>query len=237
VDSLKAAERAAQTTVERLDADVLARQQQRERLSTREAALRETAQPAYERAQFATEMRVFGIRLALTLPLLLVAWWLVRRKRASAWWPLLRGVVLFALIAFFVELVPYLPSYGGYVRSIVGVVACIAIGRWGIGWMQHYVARREAAERQSEVIRREALRGDDAIKKMSLGMCPGCERPIATAASSGSTAPANFCVHCGLTLFNQCGSCGTRKNAFFTFCPSCGTGVAGKSGVGQAPAQ
>lgn len=225
VEALKGTERIAQASVERLDAELLRVQQQIDAGQREEAEMREAAQPAYRTAQFNLELRVFLIRLALTLPLLLVSWWLVRRKRGSQYWPLLRGFVLFSLLAFFVELVPYLPSYGGYVRSVVGVIACIAIGHYAIKWMQGYIARRAAAEKESEVTRRQALRTDDALKRMAINVCPGCERPIAGGNSAGSPAPANFCVHCGMKLFDNCGTCSTRKNAFFSYCPSCGTGT------------
>jgi hypothetical protein len=77
-------------------------------------------------------------------------------------------------------------------------------------------------ERQTETERRRALPSEEAIKRISMGVCPGCERAIASSGSAGSGAPANFCVHCGMTLFDNCPACNTRKNAFFHYCPACG---------------
>lgn len=223
LDALKSAEQTAQAEVDRIDAELLQLSQAGDDQRRRYAALEDAARGRYDAARFRQELRVFGIRLALTLPLLLIAAWLVMRKRKSQYWPLARGFVLFALFAFFVELVPYLPSYGGYVRYGVGVIASGLVGLYVIRAMQQYLARRTEVERQTESERRRALPSEEAIKRITTGVCPGCERPIAT---TGTGAPANFCVHCGMTLFDDCPACNTRKNAFFHFCPACGVQTA-----------
>jgi hypothetical protein len=233
LDQLKAGERAAQTEVERLDAASLRTSQALEAQREEESRLSEAARGQYERARFRQELRVFAIRLALTLPFLLLATWLVARKRRSQYWPLLRGFVLFALFAFFVELVPYLPSYGGYVRYGVGVVASGLAGLYVIRAMRRYVARRAEVERQTETERRQRLDYEEALKRMATGVCPGCERPIA---ASTPDAQSNFCVHCGMTLFDHCTACHARKNAFFQYCPACGTPAAGPTAASPVPA-
>lgn len=217
LEQLQLAERQALAEVQRQQQIALDASQAADRAEAALAPLRKQAQRAYEAEMRQVELRVFLYRLALTLPLLVVAGWLFARKRGSRWWPFVWGFILFALVAFFVELVPYLPSYGGYVRYSVGVIVTLLVGRYGILALSSYLERQRQAEALPDMQRRNELSYDTALARLGKGVCPGCERPVDL-----KDAAMDFCPHCGIGLFNRCSQCGTRKNAFARFCHACG---------------
>ncbi|WP_229491687.1 serine endopeptidase [Massilia sp. HP4] len=171
LEALERAERAALAAVEGEQQTMLDATQAYERASLRWRALEEPAQHAFADEVEARELRVFLYRLALTLPLLLGAAWLFRHKRKTPDWPFAWGFILFALFTFFFELVPYLPSYGGYVRYIVGIILTIVAGRYAIAWLQGYLTRQKQAEALPDAERRQGMRYDVVQARLAKGVC------------------------------------------------------------------
>ena len=219
LDALKDRERAAGAAVEAqqqlgLDARQ-AQDDQRRKLGELEQAAQLQLNAEYRRV----ELRVFLYRLALTLPLLALAGWLFVKKRKSTYWPFVWGFIIFAGFAFFVELVPYLPSYGGDVRDIVGIVLTALVGRQAIVSLNRYLEKQKLAEQLPDAQRREELSYDTALTRLSKSVCPGCERTVDL-----KNTGIDFCPHCGIGLFDHCFKCTERKSAFAKFCHACGVG-------------
>ena len=221
LDALKAAERRALAAVETHQQSALDAKQVEARALRELQALERDAADELDEGLRRQELRVFLYRLALTLPLLVAAGWLFARQRKSTWWPFVWGFVFFALFAFFVELVPYLPDYGGYVRHAVGVVVIVVVGRQAILALNRYLERQKLAEARPDVERRQELAYDVALARLAKGVCPGCERVVDLKDSS-----IDYCPHCGICLFDHCVKCTTRKSAFAKFCHACGVGSA-----------
>ena len=217
LEQLRQTERKAQQALQDQEQALLNARQQAARVSNQLAEMEEVARQALHKAERAQELRVFLYRLAMTLPLLVLAGWLFVKKRKSAWWPFVWGFIFFALFAFFVELVPYLPSYGGYVRSLVGIVVTVLVGRWAIVALQRYLERQRQAEALPANERRTQLSYDKAWAHLSKGVCPGCERSVDL--KDGVT---DYCPHCGIGLYEQCHACNARTSSFAKFCYSCG---------------
>ena len=224
LDTLKAAQNEAQHRVEDQQQAALDAEQAKAVARGRLADLQAAAAQRLRAETDSAELRVFLYRLALTLPLLGIAGWLFARKRGGPWWPFVWGFVLFALVAFFVEVVPYLPSYGGYVYYGVGLVVTALVGRSCILALNRRIARQAVIERQPDEVRRQDLSYDIALGRLAKGLCPGCERPVDL-----KSADTSFCPHCGIGLFGPCGGCGTRKTTFAPFCHACGAPAAARA--------
>lgn len=218
LDLLKQAERQAQRDVEAQQQAALDARQQASATQQHLSQLEAQGYAQLHAEQRKVELRVFLYRLALTLPLLVFAGWLFVRKRQSIYWPFVWGFIFFALFAFFVELVPYLPSYGGYVRYVVGIGITVLVGRYAILALNRYLERQKQAEALPDAQRREELSYDVALTRLAKGVCPGCERAVDLKDNQ-----IDFCPHCGIGLFDHCGQCQTRKSAFARFCHSCGS--------------
>ncbi len=218
LDTLKAAELKAQQAVQAQQQALLDARQGAQAAQRRLGELEQDGRTRLAAEQRRVELRVFLYRLALTLPLLVIAGWLFVKQRKGTWWPFVWGFIFFALFAFFVELVPYLPSYGGYVRYIVGIALTALVGRYAIVALNRYLERQKQAEAKPDQQRRQELGYDVALARLAKGVCPGCERPVDV-----KNDKIDFCPHCGIGLFDHCGQCSTRKSAFARFCHACGT--------------
>lgn len=218
LDALKTAQGEAQRRVDAQNQITLDAQQAEQSARNKLDNLEADADRRLEAETNSAELRVFGYRLALTLPLLGIAGWLFKTRRNGASWPFAWGFIIFALFTFFVELVPYLPSYGGYVQYGVGLVLTVLVGRGAIAALNRYLAQQKLAEEQPDALRRNELGYDTALARLAKNVCPGCERPVDLKSDT-----IEFCPHCGIGLFNRCNSCETRKSAFSPFCQTCGT--------------
>jgi hypothetical protein len=217
LDALKKKERQAHSAMQAVEQTLLDARQAAARARTQKANMEKAAYETLQKARFWQEFRVFMYRLILTLPLLAVAGWLFVKKRKSAYWPFVWGFIFFAVFVFFFELVPYLPSYGGYVRYIVGIILTFLVGRQAILSLNRFLEKQRLAEQKSEGERRQELSYDLAMSRLAKNACPGCERPVDLKDES-----INHCAHCGICLHDRCWNCQTRKNAFSRFCKTCG---------------
>src|SRR5690606_23190338 len=107
LDVLKDTERQAQQAIETQQQVLLDAHQAIDASQRQLDAMQADAREKLRAEQQRVELRVFLYRLALTLPLLIVAGWLFAKKRKSTYWPFVWGFIYFAVFAFFVELVPY----------------------------------------------------------------------------------------------------------------------------------
>jgi len=185
----------------------------------------------YDNAVRAYELNVFFKRLLFVLPILILGVWLLVKRRKSSYWPLYRGFVFFSLYAFFVGLIPYLPSYGGYIRYAIGILLSVFLGIYAIRSFQAFVKKKKEELQQSTEERSQQIKQEVAEKALENHMCPSCGKDYlineifqsgGKKGVGGTLKVTNYCRHCGLQLFKDCDTCQTKNYAHLPHCYSCG---------------
>lgn len=195
---------------------------------------RDKARVVYYKAVQKYDLHIFLSRLLFVIPILLFGVWMLIKKRGSGYWPLYRGFVFFSVYAFFVGLVPYLPSYGGYVRYIIGILLSVFLGIYAIRSLKGFVRRKKEELQRSTEERSRHIKDEVAEKALEDHMCPSCGKDFlinefhqsgTKKGAIGNFKITPFCRHCGLELFKNCGTCHTQNYAHLPHCYSCGDSV------------
>ena len=192
---------------------------------------RDKLRVVYYKAVQKYDLHIFLSRLLFVIPILILGIWMLVKKRGSGYWPLFRGFVFFSVYAFFVGLVPYLPSYGGYVRYSIGILLSVFMGIYAIRSLKAFVRRKKEELQRSTEERSKHIKDEVAESALENHMCPSCGKDFlineihqsgTKKGSLGNFKITPYCRHCGLELFKNCGSCDTQNYAHLPHCYSCG---------------
>jgi len=180
----------------------------------------------------AYQLKVFLKRLVIVVPILLLGLFFLFKFRKHKYWPLFFGFVLFSFYSFFIGLVPYLPSYGGYIRYTVGIIICIVLGVIAINKIRAFIQRKKEELKVSTKERSKNVQIATAEKALEKNMCPSCGKDFIVIGwdktSKAKVKPVksvlitNYCRFCGLQLFKKCEKCDTDNFAHLPFCSNCG---------------
>lgn len=188
----------------------------------------------YYKAYENYNLKVFLIRLLFAGPILALGIFFFLRRRNHKFSPLFMGFSLFSVYVFFVGLVPYLPSYGGYVRYTVGLIVTLGLGYYAIKHFRAYQERKAIELKASTEERANRLEGERAEKAFNNHICPSCGKdfllqPWETYNTENKIVKAviasNFCRHCGMQLIKKCSNCNQNNYAHLPFCINCGESI------------
>jgi hypothetical protein len=235
LDQYRRIQESWQTRIDETQVEIAGLEKKLQAVSDQEKSLRQAGEQKYRLAEQRYELKIFFLRLGLVLPILGLGVFIFARFRKNRFWPLAWGFILFSAYAFFVGLLPYLPSFGGYIRLVVGVILTLFIGFYVIKQVNRYLQNKRAELETSTKERFNQIKDEIAVRAFQSHSCPSCERDFlirqwypktrkATEIRSLDEAP-DYCAYCGLPLFGKCPKCGNRNFLHFPFCSACGNSL------------
>lgn len=189
------------------------------------------AEEKYQKELKNYELKVFLVRLLFVAPIIAIGIFFFIRYRRHKFWPLFFAFTLFSIYTFFFGLVPYLPSYGGYVHYALGIILSSGIGYYAIKVIRQFIDDKQAELKSSTQERAKNLKIEVAEKALDNHFCPSCgkdfiikkwEKPSKVIDNEAYKMVTDFCRYCGLGLFIKCSKCEHKNYAHLPFCSCCG---------------
>ena len=213
-------------SISELTSKKVAMEEEKNQIEQQLAKQREPAQEEFQKLTEAHRLRLAFYQLAMLVPLLLVAGYLLMARRSSIYFPLFLAVGGATLLKVALVIHEYFPTrYFKYVlilallavvvRLIIYLIKTIAFPK--IEWLARQY--REAYERF---------------------LCPNCEYPIRTGprkflywtrrtvhkilpqGTLASQEEPYSCPSCGTTVFELCPSCQKVRHSLLAHCEHCG---------------
>jgi hypothetical protein len=188
---------------------------------------REPARKEYNKLNRLHRLKLAFIQLAVLLPLLIVAVFIVFRKRKSIYFPLVLAFGIATLIKIFMVMNEYFPKrYFKYVLIIALIVVVV--------YVLIYFIRLLAYPKIQWLVKQYR----EAYERF---LCPICEYPIRTGprrflfwtrrSVKKTVIPAGeitqekpyTCPSCGTMLYEECTACHKIRHSLLPYCDHCGT--------------
>lgn len=228
LDEFYAVEKQWRQKVDFYENEISLRQKQQSILQKHIDTERGKALAAYQLAYQQYELKVFIIRLLFIAPILALGIFFFIKLRKHPYWPLFFGFSLFSAYAFLFGLVPYLPSYGGYVHYTLGILLSISLGFYAIKYVRLYQKKKLAELSISTQERAKSISISLGEKSFEKHICPSCGKDFLfrkwelPTPNTGLKLNTEFCRHCGLGLYAPCKQCQKSVFMYLPFCSNCG---------------
>ncbi len=207
-------------------------------LDERIAAAERAADDEWSAAHRAWATKVLAARLAIVVPVWLLAGFLWTRRQRSRYPTLLWGYFAFSVWTLVFGVWPFLPHYGGYLPLAIGSAGAV----WGSISLVRFFNKRAPLRRRRIV---------DA--SLARHHCPACDHDFLLAREIGlDLAPGRkgavrhydarslrprHCPSCGLELWGPCPSCKEEQLLLQPGCSLCGARYEAAEEVETAPAK
>ncbi len=211
-------------------AELTSRQRQVEKelvdISKQVRTQRDLASTEYRGLVTRHRWKLAALKLAVMIPIFLIAAWFFIKKRSGAYWPIVYAAFIVAFVRISLVAHEYFPKkYFKYIALLVIIAIVLRL--------LVYLIRRIVSPKKDWILKQY----QEAYDK---NVCPICSKPIRTGplrymvgrkrrdlilAGQGGQTPKQqpyTCPSCGTGLYEKCDKCSDIRHSLLPFCEHCG---------------